>query len=709
MKKKIAILLPHKEQFNNKNAGAASIWVKDYLQNSNLNNETTVYGNLESGQKPITKNFKNISMKNTYLKKNLYYTKKFLEYCIKNNHKIIEIHNRPESLNYFFNLKDKYGFKLIFIFHNNPLELRGSKNIKEILRIIENTDYIFFVSEWVKNKFFSGISEKIRNNCDILYPAIKPIKIFNKKKRNNIIFTGKLNSSKGYDIFLKSVIRILDKYPNWTATAVGNEPREKFVDTHKRLKIIGWKRHKDILSLYNQSSISVVPSKWEEPFGRTSMESAAYGCATITSKNGGLTETFDNDLILPQCNSTELFKILEDLIRNKSLLKKIQLKNFKNVKHRIDIQVDKLDRIKNFFLMNNVFFFKKQRKKILHISNFDERNNHRLFNISIANKMTKGFIHNQNDVINFSYRNYLSSFNKNNTLRINIKIKEICNNYKPDLIILGHNNVLNIDTISTIKKGGNSKIILWYEDALAKSADGPSWEDNLNLIEKNSDLIDAYFTTTHPKNVLSKFIDNKKLNFLPMLVDKNIENLHLFDIKNKFKDLFFALSHGVNFGKLKKNKNDEREAFVKNLYKFGKSINFNILGINNESPKWNYDFYKELSKCKMALNLSRGKPIKYSTSNRISSLVANGIYTFIDKKTKFNDFFDESEMGFYSNEKDLINKVENLKGQNDKLYKYSKNGMKRYFELFNNKLVTKYILDRTFNTSEDKQQIWERY
>jgi hypothetical protein len=194
-----------------------------------------------------------------------------------------------------------------------------------------------------------------------------------------------------------------------------------------------------------------------------------------------------------------------------------------------------------------------------------------------------------------------------------------------------------------------------------------------------------------------------------MLVDKNIENLHLFDIKNKFKDLFFALSHGVNFGKLKKNKNDEREVFVKNLYKFGKDINFNVLGINNESPKWNYDFYKELSKCKMALNLSRGKPIKYSTSNRISSLVANGIYTFIDKRTKFNDFFDENEMGFYNNEKDLINKVENLKGQDGKLYKYSKNGMKRYFELFNNKLVTKYIIDRTFNTSEDKQQIWERY
>ena len=52
------------------------------------------------------------------------------------------------------------------------------------------------------------------------------------------------------------------------------------------------------IKLLFKSSISVVPSKWQEPFGRTAMESAAYGCATITSNNGGLPETFENDLIL---------------------------------------------------------------------------------------------------------------------------------------------------------------------------------------------------------------------------------------------------------------------------------------------------------------------------------------------------------------------------------------------------------------------------
>ena len=42
------------------------------------------------------------------------------------------------------------------------------------------------------------------------------------------------------------------------------------------------------------SSISIVPSMWEEPFGRTAMESAAYGNATIISNKGGLPETFKN-------------------------------------------------------------------------------------------------------------------------------------------------------------------------------------------------------------------------------------------------------------------------------------------------------------------------------------------------------------------------------------------------------------------------------
>ena len=115
----------------------------------------------------------------------------------------------------------------------------------------------------------------------------------------------------------------------------------------------------------------------------------------------------------------------------------------------------------------------------------------------------------------------------------------------------------------------------------------------------------------------------------------------------------------------------------------------------NENPKWNYAFFNELSKCKIALNLSRGKPIKYTSSNRIASLIGNGIYTFIDKKTKYSDFFDDNEMGFYSSINELGTKIENLLKDPIKINKFAKNGAKKYFQLFNNKLITKNIINKT--------------
>ena len=52
-------------------------------------------------------------------------------------------------------------------------------------------------------------------------------------------------------------------------------------------------------------------------------------------------------------------------------------------------------------------------------------------------------------------------------------------------------------------------------------------------------------------------------------------------------------------------------------------------------------------------------------------------------------------MGFYSSVNDLGNQIENLVRNPNKIKKYAKNGAKKYFELFNNKLIAKSILDKT--------------
>ena len=65
---------------------------------------------------------------------------------------VIEIHNRPESL--VFLLKKKLNCKLIFVYHNNPQDLRFSKTVKERLFIANNCDQIFFCKQMGNEKVF---------------------------------------------------------------------------------------------------------------------------------------------------------------------------------------------------------------------------------------------------------------------------------------------------------------------------------------------------------------------------------------------------------------------------------------------------------------------------------------------------------------------------------------------------------------------------
>ena len=60
----------------------------------------------------------------------------------------------------------------------------------------------------------------------------------------------------------------------------------------------GFVEHKKVINIYKKTSIAVVCSRWEEPFGRTSLEATANGCAVIISNKGGLPETVTNGRIL---------------------------------------------------------------------------------------------------------------------------------------------------------------------------------------------------------------------------------------------------------------------------------------------------------------------------------------------------------------------------------------------------------------------------
>jgi len=691
-----AIVLPYKENFCNKGFGAVSIWVKDYINNNKKINDIVFCRKITKIKKYLTPNVKPIKIEAKFFT-NLNYIKNINLELNKKNIKTVEVHNRPEYAIYLIKNNPKLNINLVF--HNDPNLIRGSNDIKKKEYLINNCNRIIFVSKWVKKRFFDNLIYDHKNNTEIIYNFINPINKFPKKNKI-IIFSGKLNVSKGFDIFCKSVIKILDKYPDWKAEVYGNEQRETFSFKHKRLKINNWIDHKKLLKIYEKASISVVNPTWQEPFGRTALESASRGCAVITSISGGLNETFKNNIILKKNSVNELSKTLTNLIENKNLLKRIQKENFKNVIHKPGPSLEKLNYLRNFSinkLIKNSHFL-----KILHISNFGQKTNHRIFNLSIAKKLSKAFIRNGHDVIDYDFRMTPKTiFSK---FSIDEQILDISNNYKPDLILFGHNNILKRSSLDLLKKKHNSKFAIWYEDHLMKG--DPNYRKNLDLLEKNHDLIDEYFITTSP-DIVDTSISKSKLNFLPIPVDQNIEE---YDFSNSIKnnDLFFALSHGVNFGKLKDKNFDIRSIFIKKLIKESNNeINFHILGLYSEQPKWNYDLYNQMKSSKTALNLSRGGPSKYCSSNRIASIMGNGMLPIIDEKICYQDFFDNDEILTYKNEKDLIKKLLLIKDNKKEIIKRSKNAKKSYFAYFENTIVADSIIYKIFNTKKKFKYIWK--
>ena len=151
-----------------------------------------------------------------------------------------------------------------------------------------------------------------------------------------------------------------------------------------------------------------------------------------------------------------------------------------------------------------------------------------------------------------------------------------------------------------------------------------------------------------------------------------------------------------------------REIFINNLLKKCKNIKFDIYGLNKIQPIWADSFLKSISNAKMGVNLSRGDPIKYYSSDRITQLIGNGLLTFIHKNTHYNNFFSNKEVIFYSNINNLSEKIQKFAKDDFQRKKIAKNGKQKYMKYFNSTLVADYIVKNTFNIPYKKSSfMWE--
>ena len=703
---KITILLPYKENFSPEYPGAVSIFLNSVIKKSIFRKNINVIGSTD-----YKKRYNGIFYKNLNISKKILgigsITNKYINEFIKLENKkksdIIEVHNRP----LYIKLLPKNETKKILYFHNDPLSMNGSKTVNERYELLKFCNKIIFNSEWSKNRFLTSLGEIYvkSQKLIVIHQSTDKKKINFKKKEKIVIFVGKLNRAKGYDVFGEAIIKILNKFTDWKAVVIGDEEREKIIFKHKRLNILGFQEHNKVINYFKKSSISVVCSRWEEPFGRTSLESASCGCAVVITNRGGLPETITNGVILNSLDQKSVYNSIEELIKNNKYrenLQKLSYQNFNLTNNNASILIDSYRR--KLIEDKNSNKYIKKNLKILHVTNFNERHNGRLF-YNTGKRLNNGFIRLNHSVLEFSDRDIVSYYRNitdiDGSKKLNNKFIEVISNYVPDIIIFGHADLIKRETIKFIRDNyPEIKMCQWFLDRMDSE-----WIKNLKRFKDKYDLMDANFCTSDPKNLKLKKI--KPIYYLPNPVDFSFEKLKNYENKFLNKDVFFAMSHGVHRGILKKGKYDLRENFIDLLKRLTPNIKYDLYGMKDNQPIWADNFINKISQSKMGLNLSQGKPTKYYSSDRFAQLIGNGLLVFVDEKTKFQDFFNKDEIVTYKNVKDLANKIEKFANNNKLRIKIAKKGRDKYFKYFNSSIIAKYIIERTFAFTKSNYY-WEK-
>lgn len=187
--------------------------------------------------------------------------------------------------------------------------IRGNNSFETLKQM----DFIITNSNYMKEYCHS---QGFNKDIQVVYPALElvnNIKVIEKKIKNvTMIGTKKY---KGHFI----VEELAGDFPMLNFNIIGCPDDLVRSNGPKNLNYIGWC---DVINYFNNSTdIVVVPSQWDEPFGRVAIEGLSCGNITIVSDKGGLPETVSNieKLIVADNDINKWKSKVKDILSNQSL------------------------------------------------------------------------------------------------------------------------------------------------------------------------------------------------------------------------------------------------------------------------------------------------------------------------------------------------------------------------------------------------------
>ncbi len=324
----LALVLPYKERFTGDGAGAVSLSVRDALSASRYRGHARVYGQqVEATFEGIA--FTAVEPRRTWLLgRERAYGRALAPTLAQASGGLVEVHNRAATARRLAHACPHQRVSLWV--HNDPHTMGGLRSSAARRRLLDRLAGVVCVSEHVRRRFLDGLEDRA-DRVRVVVNAVPPIAVDLRAKQPLIAFAGRAIAEKGLDHLAEALAAVLPGRPGWRARIIGarwfgtgqrptafeRRVAALLAPVRERVELEGWQPHDVVLSTFAEAAIVVVPSVWDEPFGRVAAEGLAAGCAVLAYRRGGLEEIIAGRGILvdepdPGALTVALARLLDD-------------------------------------------------------------------------------------------------------------------------------------------------------------------------------------------------------------------------------------------------------------------------------------------------------------------------------------------------------------------------------------------------------------
>jgi UDP-glucose:(glucosyl)LPS alpha-1,2-glucosyltransferase len=326
---RIVVVLPVREVLSQRKSGAVALSLRDFTAFSRFAAETVIVGAFPCDLDRVPFH-QLVGWRRWHLRDRVAYARAAAAFAKQAGAALIEVQNRPTILTMMRKLLP--DAKLALFLHNDPQEMEGTGSPAARRRILAAADAVYCVSAFVRGRFLEGLSAGA-DKVGVVPNGLDMTKIPRRPKEKIVAFAGRIVAEKGVVELIRAFALAAPQMPEWRLVIAGEDKRgllgagglrREIAALGERALLLGSIGHAETLTLFARAEIAAAPALWREPFGRTTLEAMAAGCAVVSSGSGGSGEVLGDcglivDPVTPGALADALILLAGDEARRRDL------------------------------------------------------------------------------------------------------------------------------------------------------------------------------------------------------------------------------------------------------------------------------------------------------------------------------------------------------------------------------------------------------